>query len=161
MIVKTRKYQLPKSTYIKVALMSILKKQWWFVGGPILFGAIAFALPSYKWWFIVTAILVVILYILFWAIQFVGVTQLPQNQVMFDRLSYEIDSRQIMIKIDPKLGSSIGWELIKEAYVHKDHFLFMVNKAQIIYLPYKIFNSDNEVKFIETILRRKSLIKAV
>ncbi len=160
MIIKTKKYQLPKKTYIQVALMSILKKQWWFIGGPILLGSIAFALPAYKWWFIVTAILVVVLYILFWAIQFVGVTQLPQNQIMFDRLSYEIDSRQIMIKVDPRRGSPIAWDLIKEAYAKKDHFVFMVSKAQIIYLPYKIFNSDYEVKFVETILKRKEFIKA-
>jgi hypothetical protein len=159
MIIKTKKYQLPKNTYIQIALMSILKKQWWFVGGPILFGAIAFALPVYKWWFIVTAILAVVLYILFWAIQFVGVTQLPQNQVMFDKLSYEIDSRQIMIKVDPKRGSPIGWDMIKEAYIKKDHFLFMINKAQMIYLPYKIFNSDYEIKFVETIMKRKDFVK--
>ncbi len=159
MIIKTKKYQFPKKTYIQIALMSILKKQWWFIGGPILFGAIAFALPAYKWWFIVTAILVVILYILFWAIQFVGVTQLPQNQIMFDKLSYEIDSRQIMIKVDARRGSPIAWDLIKEAYANKDHFLFVVNKAQLIHLPYKIFNSDYEVKFVETILKRKEFIK--
>ena|ERR1700753_1686039 len=159
MIIKTKKYQLPKNTYIQIALTSILKKQWWFIGGPILFGAIAFALPAYKWWFIVTAILAVILYILFWAIQFVGVTQLPQNQIMFDKLSYEIDSRQIMIKVDPKRGSPIGWDMIKEAYIKKDHFLFVINKAQIIYLPFKIFNSDYEVKFVETIMKRKDYVK--
>ena len=142
-----------------VALSALMKKQWWFIAGPILFGAIAFALPDYKWWFIITAIVVTILYILFWAIQFVGVTQLPQNQLMFDRLSYEIDSRQIMIKVDPRRGSPIGWDMIQEAHAKKDHFLFMVNKAQIIYLPYKIFNTDLEVKFVETILKRKSLVK--
>jgi hypothetical protein len=159
MIIKTKKYQLPKKTYIQIALMALVKKQWWFIGGPILFGAIAFALPAYKWWFIITAILVVVLYILFWAIQFTGVTQLPQNQIMFDKLSYEIDSRQIMIKIDPRRGSPIGWDVIQEAAMNKDHFLFMVNKAQIIYLPFKIFNSDHEIKFLETILKRKNFIK--
>ena len=78
---------------------------------------------------------------------------------MFDRLSYEIDSRQIMIKVDPKRGSPIGWEMIQEAHAKKDHFVFMVNKAQIIYLPYKIFNSEHEIKFVETILKRKSFLK--
>jgi len=139
--------------------MSILKKQWWFVGGPLLFAAIAFALPAYKWWFIITALVVVVVYILFWVIQFIGVTQLPQNQIMFDRLSYEIDSRQILIKVDPKRGSPIAWDMIQEAFIKKDHFLFMVNKAQLIYLPFKIFNSDHEIKFVETILKRKDYIK--
>ena len=60
-----------------------------------------------------------------------------------------------MIKIDPRRGSPIGWDIIQEAAIKKDHFLFIVNKAQIIYLPFKIFNSENEIKFLETILKRK------
>jgi hypothetical protein len=159
MIVKTKKYQLPKKTYTKLALTQLLKKQWWYIAGPIVFGCIAFALPAYKWWFIIIAILAAVLYILFWVIQFVGVTQLPQNQIMFDKLAYEIDSRQVLIKVDPRRGSAITWETIKEAYIQKDAFLLMVNKAQLIYLPYKIFNSDHEVKFVETILKRKAFIK--
>jgi len=159
MIIKTKKYQFPKKTYITIALTALLKKQWWYIGAPILVGCIAFLLPDYKWWFIITAILGAVLYVAFWAIQFVGVTQLPQNQIMFDKLSYEIDSRQVMIKVDARRGSPIAWDMIQEAEANKDHFLLKVNKAQLIYLPYKIFNSDYEVKFVETILKRKEYIK--
>jgi hypothetical protein len=158
MIVKTRKYQLPKNTYVKLGLMAILKKQWWFIGAPILVGCIAFMLPDYKWWFISLSLTAVILYALFWLIQFYGVTQLEQNKIMFERLSYEIDSRQILIKLNPKQGSPIAWNMIQSAYKRKDDFVLVVSKAQFIHLPFKIFNSEHDVKFVESILKRKELI---
>lgn len=159
MIAKTKKYQLPKNTYIKLALMNLLKKQWWYIIGPIAFACLAFAMPNYKWWFIITAFIIAILYVAFWGLQFFGVTQLPQNQIMFDKLSYEIDSRQFMIKLDAQRGSPIKWEMITEAQINKDHFLLIVNKAQLFYLPFKIFNSEHDIKMLETILKRKDYIK--
>jgi hypothetical protein len=159
MIIRTKKYQLPKKTYVKIALTNLLKKQWWYIFGPIAFAAIAFFLPEYKWWFIVTAIIAVVGYILFWAIQFTGVTQLPQNQIMFDKLSYEIDSRQVLIKLNPKQGSPIQWNMVVAAEKSKDAYILVINKAQIIHLPYKIFNSDNDIRFMDSILKRKEYIK--
>lgn len=159
MIVKTRKYQLPKNIYVKIGMMSILKKQWWFIGAPILLGSIAFVLPDYKWWFIILSVLSVILYGLFWLIQFYGVTQLEQNKVMFERLSYEIDSRQVMIKLNPKQGSPIPWNMIQNAYKEKDGFVMIISKAQFIHLPFKIFNSENDIRFVESLLKRKEYIK--
>jgi hypothetical protein len=159
MIVKTKKYQLPKNTYVRLGLISLLKKQWWYIAGPLLFACIAFLLPNYKWWFIITALVVVAGYMLFWAIQFAGVTQLEQNKVMFEKLSYEIDSRQVLIKLNPKQGSPLQWNMIKHASKAKDHFLLEVSKAQIIHLPFKIFNSENDIKFVESILKRKEYIK--
>jgi hypothetical protein len=51
------------------------------------------------------------------------------------------------------------WDQIKRASAKKQAFLLFVSKAQLIYLPHRIFNSDNEIKFFETILRRKGYIK--
>ncbi|MFL5729025.1 MAG: YcxB family protein [Cytophagaceae bacterium] len=159
MIVKTRKYQLPKNTYVKLGLESILKKQWWFIGAPILLGSIAFVLPNYKWWFISLAITAVILYFLFWLIQFYGVTQLEQNKILFEKLSYEIDSRQVLIKVNTREGMQVQWSSIQDAYKRKEDFVLVISKAQFIHLPFKIFNSENDVKFVETILKRKEYIK--
>jgi hypothetical protein len=102
--------------------------------------------------------LAIILYLLFWAIQFTGVTQLEQNKVLFQKLLYEIDGRQILIKLNAKEGMQMKWEMIKKAYKEKDHFLLVISKAQFIHLPYSIFNSDNDVKFTESLLRRKNLL---
>jgi hypothetical protein len=159
MIVKTKKYQLPKKTYVQLGLITLLKNQWWYFGGPLLIGCIAFLLPEYKWWFISSAVTITFLYLLFWLIQFAGVAQLEQNKMMFEKLSYEIDSRQVLIKLNAKQGSPIQWNMIKEAHQGKEDFLLIISRAQFIHLPFKIFNSDNDLKFVETILRRKEYIK--
>jgi hypothetical protein len=103
MIVKTKKYKLEAGTYIKMGLISIIKEQWW-----VILIALAICLGYFWiasiWWFI-GALIAYGLYILFWAIQFTGVTQMEQNKVIFEKLAYEIDSRQIfMCFIYPKLN---------------------------------------------------------
>lgn len=157
MIIKTKKYQLPTKVYTKIAFSSILKEQWWV---SLIFIAICcgyFWIPS--WWWIIGATIALALYMLFWYIQFVGVTQLEQSKFMFQKLSYEITSQQILMKLNAKQGMPIKWETVKRATVGKDDITLFLNKAQIVYFPHKIFNSTNEVKFIETILKRKGLVK--
>jgi hypothetical protein len=109
-------------------------------------------------WIYFMAPLAIILYLLFWAIQFTGVTQLEQNKVLFQKLLYEIDGRQILMKMNSKEGMQMKWEMIKKAYKEKDHFLLVISKAQFIHLPFSIFNSENDLKFTESLLRRKNLI---
>jgi hypothetical protein len=157
MIAKTKKYQLPKNMYVKLGLITLLKRQWWLVSVPIAILCINFF--YHAWWIYLIAFLSAALYILFWLIQFAGVTQLEQGKMLFEKLSYEIDSRQVMIKLNPKQGSPITWNMIKKAYKGKDHFLLVLSKAQFIYLPFKIFNSEHDIKFVESILRRKEFIK--
>lgn len=157
MIVKTKKYKLETGTYIKLALKNILKEQWWVFLIVIAIMCGYFIIASH--WWITGALIALTLYILFWLIQFAGVTQVEQNKVLFEKLSYEIDSRQVLIKVNTKQGMPMNWSNIKKATIGKDHFLFIISKAQLIHLPFKIFNTDNERKFIETILRRKGYVK--
>ena len=84
---------------------------------------------------------------------------MEQSKILFEKLSYEIDSRQILIKLNAKQGMPIKWDQIVSAKKGKDYFMLKVNKVQIIHLPFKIFKSDNEIKFVETILRRKGYFK--
>jgi hypothetical protein len=53
----------------------------------------------------------------------------------------------------------LKWDQIKNAAIGKDHIVLFVNKAQIIYWPFKIFNTDNERKFVMSILKNKGLVK--
>ena len=157
MIVKTKKYQLTSGTYIKLGLINILKQQWW-VSLIVLAICSGYLFIPSNWWFIGAGIGLV-LYILFWVIQFAGVTQLDQTKILFDRLSYEISSQQILIKLSERQGMPIKWDQIKRASVGKDYYLLVVNKAQLIHLPFKIFKTENERKFVGTILKRKGLVK--
>ncbi len=157
MIVKTKKYQLPKNTYIKMAFKNVIQQQWWVF---LIYLAIC---GGYLWipnaWWIIGASIALVLYFLFWLIQFAGVTQLDQGKMLFEKLSYEINSQQILIKLNPKQGMPLKWDAIKKAKSVKGNILLIMNKAQLIYLPAKVFNSDNDRKFVESILKRKGFIK--
>lgn len=157
MLVKTRKYKLETGKYIKIALEGVLRQQWWV--GLIVLGIMAGALIIWSHWWITGALIAFALYLIFWIIQFAGITQLEQGKVLFERLNYEITSQQILIKISSKQGMPIKWDQVKRAKKTKYGFVLWMSKVQIIYLPLKIFNTENERKFIETILRRKEYIK--
>ncbi|MBB6326268.1 YcxB family protein [Algoriphagus aestuarii] len=157
MIVKTKKYQLETGTYIKMGLVSILKEQWWVILIALAIMCGYFWIPSI--WWIIGALIAYGLYVLFWAIQFTGVTQMEQNKTIFEKMAYEIDSRQILMKINTRQGMPVQWNMIKKAEIRKDAYVLYLSKAQFIHLPFRIFNSENERKFMETILKRKELIK--
>jgi len=157
MIVKTRNYRLEKKDYIKMALRNVLKQQWW-VSLIVVAICLGYLWVASFWWFI-AAFLGAGLYLLFWWIQFYGVTQLEQGKMLFERFSYEISSQQIVMKINAREGMPLKWDQIKSAQVGKDYFLLTVNKAQLIHLPFKIFNTDNERKFVASVLKAKGLIK--
>lgn len=156
MIIKTKKYKLPTSTYIRVAFLNIMREWWWvwIIPVVVLAGFSAFGLWG---WGIGIALTLSILYILFWLAQFAAVTQHENTKILFDRFSYEITSRQILIKLDQKRGMPIQWDQIQRARIGKDHFLLILSRVQMIYLPFNIFK-EHEMKLMEKILNRKSLL---
>ncbi len=158
MIVKTKNYKLDKKVYIKLALTNILLKQGWIAVAAAVSICLGFFWIASIWWFI-TAFIGLALYVLFWWIQFFGVTQLDQGKLLLEKFSYEISSQQILMKNNPREGMPMKWDMIKSAKVGKDHYVLVVNKAQLIYWPFKIFNTDNERKFVASVLKTKGLIK--
>ncbi len=158
MIVRTKNYRLEKKTYINLAFKSILKQQGWIAALAAFLICLNYTWAPSIWWFI-GAIIGLGLYLLFWWIQFYGVTQLDQGKMLFEKFSYEISSQQIVMKLNPREGMPLKWDQVKRVYVGKDHFALFLNKAQLIYWPYKIFNTDNERKFVVSILKTKGLLK--
>lgn len=158
MTIRTKKYQLPTGTFVKFALMNVLREQWWVFLIAIGIAALTFIYPDTIWFYIIAGV-GLLLYFLFWLVQFYGLTQLDQAKFIFDKLSYEIDPRQIILKISSKQGMPIKWEQIKKARAGKDYYLLIMNKAQLIHLPFRVFNSQHDVKMMETLLKRKNLIK--
>jgi hypothetical protein len=63
------------------------------------------------------------------------------------------------MKINPREGMPMKWDQIKRAEVGKDYIVLFINKAQLIYLPFKIFNTDNERKFVASVMKNKGLVK--
>lgn len=160
MIAKTKNYKLEKKIYIKLALQAVLKKQGWIAALAAFVICLGYMIPGAQsiWWFI-AAFIGLGLYLLFWWIQFYGVTQLEQGKMLFEKFSYEISSQQIVMKINPREGMPMKWDQIKSAAVGKDFIVLYINKAQLIYLPFKIFNTDNERKFVVSVLKNKGLVK--
>lgn len=156
MIVKTKKYKLDTNTYIQLGLNNIIREQWWVF--LIALGVMSGTFFFKTIWWVVGANLALLLYFVFWIIQFYGITYLEQNQLIFERLRYEISSQQIMMQVTSKQGMPIAWEQVKRALQGKDYLLLVVSKAHLIHLPYRIFNSNHEIKFVETILKRKGLL---
>ncbi len=157
MIVRTKKFQMEKGQYIRKGFYNLLLEQWWVILIYLLVCSMNFYIPSI-WWIIGSSI-ALILYVLFWLIQFFGVTQVEQSSYMFERLSYEISSNQIMMKINNKQGMPIKWDTVRKVKIQKDCFLFKLNIVQFIIFPYKVFNNENEIRFIKSILNRKGYVK--
>jgi YcxB-like protein len=156
MIVKTKNYRLEKNEYIRLAFRNVLRQQWW-VGLIVIAICLPFIWIHSIWWFIAAAVGAGG-YLLFWWLQFYGVTQLDQGKMLFERYSYEINSQQIIMKLNPREGMPIKWDQIQRAQIRKDSFLLIINKAQLIHLPFKIFNTENEKKFVQSILKTKGLL---
>ncbi len=159
MNIKTKKYQLTNQTFISIALKNVMLDLWWVWLIPVAILLIPiFYIPAF-WWCFTIALVLSVLYVLFWVIQFTGITQMEQSKILFEKLSYEINSKHILIMLNAREGMPIAWNQIKKVKKGKDHFLFIISKGQFIHLPYKIFKSDNEIKFVDTILKRKNFLQ--
>jgi len=156
MIIKTKKYKLENNLYIKLCFKNIIHEQWWIFIFSIFMCSITVFIHIY--WFIFCTIFGVVSYFLFWFIQFYGITRLDQNQLIFEKLSYQISDQQIFIQYNNKQGIPILWNKIRYAFKGSDYFLLSISQTHIVYLPYKIFNSKYEIKLTETILSRKHLL---
>lgn len=157
MKVKTKKYALDKKAYIKAGMRNVLIQQWWVLLIAVGISSMAFVIPSNWWW--IGALIAFVLYLLFWLIQFAGITQHEQTKMFFEKLAYEITSQQILIQISSKQGMPLKWDQIKRAWKDKTQFVLVINKAQMIMFPFKVFKTENEIKFVETILKRKGYLK--
>ncbi|GAA4453279.1 hypothetical protein GCM10023189_18090 [Nibrella saemangeumensis] len=184
MIIKTKKYALDTKTYISLAIRNWLKTNWYwgFIPlGLIILNVILNVTGVYpNIWIYIVVVLLTILYVVFWAIQFTGVTQSEQFKPMFQKYVYEIDSRQILMRINAKEGGILKWNQIRGVQKEKDAYVLMLAnedaisslsmnffmkalakqmaRAQFLYLPYSIFTTENDLRFMDILLKRKGLL---
>jgi len=163
MIVKTKKFALDKKQYIKLAFKRQMKTSWKWLLIPaaiMILGLFLNFTEAYRnWWVLITAFIGGLLYVAFWYIQFYAATQMDQNAQMFDRFAYEIDSRQILVKVNAREGGPIKWETIQSAEKLEDNgFLLNIARGQFLHFPKKVFNSEHDMKLMDNILRRKGLL---
>lgn len=176
--IRTKKYQLEKETYTSIALKQVWRKDWWYALIPL----VLFLLPavfSFSWWWVAAAVVVTILFVLVRSAQVLGVTQVDQGNPLFERLTYEIDQKQILMKRNDREGAALTWDMIKAARSKDDAFMLWLKEPGreqlpagfkgwlartfqvpvFILLPYRIFNSPNDIKLMESLLRRKNLVE--
>lgn len=159
--IKTKKYGLEKNKYVGLCMRQLFSNQWKWAFLPLaLVGLNVFLNLSgtYKnYWIYIFLAIGVVGYILFWLIQFTGITQLAQYKQLFDKYRYEIDSRQIFMKISEKEGGMLKWDMILSAYKDKQAYVLEMGKYQFLYLPFSIF-SENDRKLMDKIMRDKGFI---
>lgn len=165
MIVKTKKFALNKKLYIKKAFANQMKSSWkWLLipAAVAILGLVLHFTGVYKniWWILITAIIGGGLYVLFWYIQFYAATEMDQNKQMFEKFAYEIDSRQIMVKINAKEGGIVKWESILSAEKDNSGYFLHIGRGQFLHFGYEVFNAEHDQKLFESILKRKNLLEA-
>ncbi len=158
----TKKTQLDNKTYISICMKKALKKFWYaFLVPPVII------LPGLYWtgaliWLVVAALVITILYLLFWYVQFYGMAMLPQGKPLFERQLYAItpDYLGIMKKETDPQGMMIPWDKIETVERTADSFIFHLTLAHIVIIPFNVFNSQQDQNYTESILRRRSLLPA-
>jgi hypothetical protein len=175
--IRTKKYQLEKNVFTGIALGKVWRKDWWMALIPLAL----FLLPaafSFSWWWVVGAVLITLLFVLLRSAQVMGVTQVEQGNPLFEKLSYEIDQRQILMKRNDREGMALSWDMIGSAELKGKSYLLWLKPpadAQLprgwkgwvaktfqapvfVMLPFRIFNSPNDIKLMDSLLRRKNLL---
>ncbi|MCS7005414.1 MAG: YcxB family protein [Cytophagales bacterium] len=158
MTIRTKKYQLDHKTYINLSTLNALREFWWAWLIPVAILIIPIFYAPAFWWCLISAFLLSLLWVIFWAIQFVAVTQLEQFKTYFEKLFYEFDTRHILIKKSEREGMQITWDKIQKVRKTKDAYYLFVSRFQFLYLPFKIFQSEHDLKFFETLLKRKEFL---
>ncbi|GAB3541910.1 hypothetical protein GCM10027443_41900 [Pontibacter brevis] len=160
-----------------MALAKVWRHDWWYALIPLVLLLLP-AVFNFSWWWVAAAIIVTLLFVLLRSAQVMGVTQMEQGNPLFEKLTYEIDNRQILMKRNEREGMALNWEMIQKAEVQPEAYLLWLQPpadAQLpggwkgwvarnfqtpifIHLPFRIFNSTNDMKLMESLLRRKNLL---
>ena len=139
--VRTKRYQLPTNVFIRIGMTTVLRQYWWAFLVPIVIILPGFFLTGWLLWLVITAVVLTILFVLFWYVQFYGITQLPQGKPFFEKYHYDIRNESLLMMKNQKEGMPVKWEMV-----------------QFLYLPFDIFNSQLEIKWTEALLKRKKLL---
>jgi len=178
--IRTKKYQLDTNTYTRMAMAQVWRKEWVYGLIPLAIG-LAPALIWHSWWWVLLAVVLVLLFVLLRSAQVTGVTQMEQSKPLFERLSYEIDQRQILMRRNEREGMNLTWDMIGRAVREPDAFVLYLKQGEapadlagwrhwiattfdvpvFLHLPIRIFNSPNDIKLFDSMLRRKNLLPAL
>jgi|TARA_B100000795_G_scaffold244923_1_gene209741 hypothetical protein len=158
MKVVTKKFELKKKKYILLGIKMLLKKEaiWALIPLVIIVGG--YFIPRGFGWMLTLAIIGTLGYVGFRVLQMVGFTQHEMSKTFFYRVSYELDGKHLLLKVDAKNGMPIEWKNFQKIFKLNDGYLLLIARGQFIFLPFDIFKTENDKKLTEVIFNRKSLI---
>ena len=177
--IRTKKYQLDTNTYTRLAMGMVWRKEWWYALIPFAVGLLP-AIIWHSWWWLVLSVVLTLLFVLLRSAQVTGVTQMEQSKPLFERMNFEMDQKQILLRVGPEKAMQVTWDLIGRAQRDVDAYLLFLKPGApptelaawrlwvartfdvpvFLHLPLRIFNSDNDRKLFEAMLRRKNLLPA-
>ena len=178
--IRTKKTQFDTNTYTRLAMAEVWKKDWKYALVPFAIGLLP-AIFVHSWWWLVLAAVLTVLFALFRSAQVTGVTQMEQSKPLFERMSFEMDNKLLLLRVGPeKEGKAmqLTWDMIGRARRDADAYLLYLKPGippeglaawrlwlartfdvpVFLHLPLRIFNSSNDLKLFESLLRRKSLL---
>ena len=175
--IRTKKTQFDTNTYTRLAMAEVWKKDWVYALIPFALGLLP-ALFVHSWWWLVLSVVLTLLFVLFRSAQVTGVTQMEQSKPLFERMSFEMDNRQLLLRVSPEKAMQLQWDMIARARRDDHAYLLYLKPGTppeglaawrlwlartfdvpvFLHLPQRIFNSANDVKLFEAILRRKNLL---
>ncbi|NVO84000.1 hypothetical protein [Hymenobacter terrestris] len=177
MAIRTKKHQLDTNTYTRIAMGRVWRREWWYALIPFAVGLLP-AIIWHSWWWLALSVGLTLLYVLFRSAQVTGMTQVEQSKPLFEKMAYEFDNKQIVLRRNEKEGMRITWDMIGEVKREPASYLLLLKTPELpeeikgfkrwmartfdapifVEVPDRIFNSGNDQKLFEAMLRRKSLL---
>ena len=177
--IRTKKTQLTTDAYTRLVMGEVWKKDWVYALIPFALGLLP-AIFVHSWWWIILAVVLTILFVLFRSAQVTGVTQMEQSKPLFERMNFEMDNKQLLLRVGPEKAMQLTWDMIGRVRRDADAYLLYLKPGTppadtagwrvwlartfdvpvFLHLPQRIFNSPNDVKLFEAMLRRKNLLPA-
>ncbi len=177
--IRTKKTQLTTDMYTRLVMGEVWKKDWYYALIPFALGLLP-ALFVHSWWWLALSVVLTVLFVLFRSAQVTGVTQMEQSKPLFERMNFEMDNKQLLLRVGPEKAMQLTWDMIGRARRDADAYLLYLKPGTppadtagwrvwlartfdvpvFLHLPLRVFNSPNDLKLFEALLRRKSLLPA-
>ncbi|SNR50766.1 hypothetical protein [Hymenobacter mucosus] len=177
----TKKHQLDTDTYTRIAMGRVWRKEWWYAVIPFVLGLLPVLIwPS--WWWLASAFILTLLYVLLRSAQITGATQMEQSKPLFEKLNYEFDNKQIVLRRNEREGMRLTWDMIGSVQREDGSYLLNLKGPDelpedikgwrrwaaktfetpiFVQVPDRIFKGGNDQKLFEAMLRRKNLLPAL
>ncbi len=157
MLIRTRKCQLSKKFFTKINFIQAMKDFWWAWTIPPAIILIGLFYNPIFWTMCTIALILLILYPLFWFIVLKGIPEMPENKSLFEKMEYEISTQGIMAKTN-KHGMHLTWDMIKKISQKNNAIFIKVSRFHFIHLPFQVFKNKNDILILKAILKRKNII---